>query len=116
LYKKPCINITVYENAMGNKTLKVMREMVNNAGGYVVGALAIKCAYDKEPINESNNKKINNIVKLFINKLRKNNPPIISRIYTTIVVKIVLKSFVYKQKERYTGIINSWKEKKIIKT
>jgi multimeric flavodoxin WrbA len=114
-YKKPCINITTYENAMGSKTIKIMKGMVNNAGGYNKGSIAIKCVFNQNPLSEKINKKMDKMVKQFIKDITKHKIPIISKIYTMIAVQMIMKSFVYKSKERYKGIIDSWIEKKIIK-
>lgn len=115
LYRKPCINITTYENLMGSKAMKIMQEMVANAGGYNVNSMIIKNAFNKDPLNEVTKGKIENMAKKFFQKMHKNKPPLFSRIYTKIAVNIFMKPFVYKDKAGKNGIINSWVEKEIIK-
>ncbi|MCL2066511.1 MAG: flavodoxin family protein [Treponema sp.] len=114
LYKKPCINITTYENAMGNKTLGIMKEMVMNAGGYNVGSIAIKNTFNKDPLSDKNKIKIKKLALKLIHRIQINKHPMISKIYSKIAINIFLKPFVYKNKENNQGIINSWKELKII--
>jgi len=115
LYRKPCINITTYENAMGIKTLMIMREMVRNAGGYNVSSMAIKNSFNHNPLNKKNKSKIEKAAKKFYKKIQKNKPPIFSRIYTAVAINYVFKPFVYKDEKQNQGIINSWIEQKIIK-
>ena len=115
LYRKPCINITTYENAMGVKALKIMQEMVMHAGGYNIGSMVIKNEFNKDPLNEKTKWKINKLSNKIILKIKKNKPPIISKVFSKIAISMFLKPFVYKNKEHNQGIINSWKEYKIIK-
>jgi multimeric flavodoxin WrbA len=114
LYNKPCINITTYENAMGNKTIKIMKEMVMNAGGYNIGSLVIKNTFNHDPVNEKFKIKAERIVEKIIGEINKKRIPLFSKIYTTVAVNLFIKRFVYKDRENNQGIINSLKEKKII--
>jgi multimeric flavodoxin WrbA len=113
-YKKPCITVTTYENAMGSKTIKIMKEIVNNTGGYNKGSMAIKCAFNQNPLDEKTAGKIETLTKQFAQNIASGKIPVFSKIYTMIAVKIIMGPFVYKSKERYKGIIESWIEKKII--
>jgi multimeric flavodoxin WrbA len=115
LYRKPCINITTFENAMGKKALKIMQEMVLHAGGYNVGSMAVKNVFNNDPLNEQIKRKIEKLSNKIILKIKTNKSPIISKIFSKIAINIVLKPFVYKNKEHNQGIINSWIENKIIK-
>ncbi|MDR0569788.1 MAG: flavodoxin family protein [Clostridiales Family XIII bacterium] len=114
LYKKPCVNVTTYENAMGNKTLGVMREMVMNAGGYNARSVAIKNPFNHDAL-EGNRAKIEETARRFIEKTAKNKAPLLSKIYTAVAVNVFLKPFVYGDKENNRAIIDNWKEKKIVK-
>jgi multimeric flavodoxin WrbA len=115
LYCKPCINITSYENAMGNKTIKIMNEMVTTSGGYVAGSLAVKTSFNQSPVNEKNTERINGIAKKFIARIIRDKPPLISKIFSSIVVNVFLKPFVFKERENNRALIESWKEKKLIR-
>ena len=115
LYRKPCITLTVYENLMGHKVTHILKEMVMNSGGYTVNSLTIKNEFNKNPLTDNNKGKIEKSCKKLVKSIRKNNPPLFSKIYTKIAVNIFLKPFVYKDKEKHNGIINNWKENKIVK-
>jgi multimeric flavodoxin WrbA len=115
LYRKPCITIIVYENLMGHKTTRIMKEMVMNSGGYTVSSLTIKNEFDKNPLTDKNKCKIEKSVKIFVKNIKNNNPPLFSKLYTKIAINIFLKPFVFKNKEKNKGIIDSWLENKIIK-
>lgn len=115
LYRKPCINIVTFENAMGIKTLKIMQEMVMHAGGYNVGSLVLKNNFNNDPLNEKRKYKIKKMTNKFIQKIKKNKPPLFSIIFSRIAINIILKPFILKNKEHNQGIINSWIEKRIIK-
>jgi len=115
LYCKPCITITVYENLMGGKTAKILKEMVMNSGGYTVSSLTIKNAFNKDPLTDKIKNKIEKAGKNLAKKIKKNNPPLFSKIYTRIAVNVFLKPFVFKEKENNKGIINSWLEKDLIR-
>ena len=115
LYRKPCINITTFENAMGNKTLGIMKEIAINAGGYNAGSIAIRNTFNKDPINDKIKDKIKKLASKLINRIQINEPPMASKIYTKIAVSIFLKPFVFRNKEHNQGIINSWIERQIIK-
>jgi multimeric flavodoxin WrbA len=115
LYKKPCITITVFENLMGHKATRVMKEMIMNSGGYTVSSLTIKNEFNKDPLTDKNKEKIKKSGKMLVKKIRNNNPPLFSKIYTTIAVNVFLRPFVYKDKEKHKGIIDSWLENNLIK-
>jgi multimeric flavodoxin WrbA len=115
LYRKPCITITVYENLMGHKVIKILKEMVMNSGGYNVRSLTIKNGFNKNPLSNRNKEKIEKTCKIFVNKIIKNKVPLFSKLYTKIAVNIFLKPFVLKNKENNKGIIDSWLEKELIK-
>jgi len=115
LYRKPCVTLTVYENLMGHKATNVLKELVMNSGGYTVNSLTIKNEFNVNPLNDKNKKNIEYSCKILIKKIKKNAPPLFSKIYTKIAVNIFLKPFVYKDKEKHKGIIESWIENKIIK-
>jgi multimeric flavodoxin WrbA len=115
LYCKPCINITTYENAMGHKTLKIMNEMAVTSGAYITGSLAVKSPFNGNPVNTKNSKSINTMTKKFMKCIIKNKPPVFSRLFSLIVVNLFLKPFVFREKENNKGLIESWKEKKLIK-
>jgi multimeric flavodoxin WrbA len=115
LTHKPCIVVTTYENARGNQALSIMKDMVMIAGGYISGSLMIRNSFNKNPINENTIRKINNILKKFLNDICKHKVPIFSKIYSCIVVNVFFKPFVMKNKEHYNGVIESWKRKGIIK-
>jgi Multimeric flavodoxin WrbA len=114
LYRKPCINVVTYENAMAFKVLKSMKEMVNNAGGYNAQSMRIKNPFNKNPLDEKLKYKIENSAKILLKKALKNKPPLHSVIYSKILTNVFLKPFMYKNKEQYQGILNQWKEKGII--
>jgi len=115
LHNKPCINVATFENAMGKKALSIMNEMVMHAGGYCVNSMAIKNAFNKDPLDNKNLLKIEKASKKLIKNIQKNKPPLFSRIFSKIAINVVLKPFVYKNKEHNNGIINSWKEKGLVK-
>jgi multimeric flavodoxin WrbA len=117
LYRKPCINVLTYENIkiMGIKTLNIMNEMVTHAGGYNVSSMAIKNPFNNDPVDKKLKGKIEKISKKYIKKIQKNKPPIFSIIFSKIAINMFLKPFVYRNKEHYQGILNNWKENKIIK-
>ena len=115
LYRKPCINLTTYELAGGNSTLKIMKNMIMIAGGYVSNAIAIKCLFNQNPLTEKNRKKLDNITKGFIAKIRKNSPPMWSKIYNKLAINLFFKPFILKHKEHYKGVIDSWIEKKLLR-
>ena len=117
LYRKPCINIVTYENIniMANKVLNIMKEMVTHAGGYNINSIAIKNSFNQDPLNNKMKWKIDRLAKKLIIKIQKNKPPLFTIIFSKIVIKMFLKPFVDKNKEQYKGILNSWKEKGIIK-
>ena len=115
LYRKPCINIATFENAMGIKALKILQEMVMHAGGYNVGSLVLKNNFNNDPLNEKTKYKIKKLVNKFIQKMKRNKPPLFSVIFSKIAINIFLGPFVFRNKEHNQGIINSWKEKGIIK-
>jgi multimeric flavodoxin WrbA len=115
LYKKPCITITVYENLMGHKTTGILRELVKNSGGYTVSSLTIKNAFNEDPLNNKNKRKIEKSAKILIKKIKNNKPPLYSIIYTKIAVNLFLKPFVFKDKEKHKGIIDAWQENKLVK-
>jgi hypothetical protein len=59
----------VYENLTGNKALKIMREMVMNAGGYIVGSILLKNSFDKDPLTGITKIQIENITNNLIKKI-----------------------------------------------
>ena len=115
LYRKPCINVTTYELAGGNSTLKIMKNMVMIAGGYISHSMAVKCLFNQNPLTKKNRKKLDNIARSFIVKIEKNNPPMLSRIYSKLAITLFFKPFILKHKEHYKGVIDSWIDKRIIK-
>jgi multimeric flavodoxin WrbA len=114
LYKKPCMVIAVYENIAGN-TIKIMKDIVKNSGGYNACSLLIKNAFNKDPLNDKNKVKIKKSGKIFVERIHGNKIPIFSKLYTKVVINIFLKPFVFKNRESNKGLIDSWLEKKIIK-
>ena len=114
LYRKPCINIITYENGMVANVLKVMRGMVNYAGGYNVKSLGIKNPFNKDPLSGKMKRKIEKSAHILLKRIQRNKPPILSVMYSKIAVNVALKPFIYKNREQYQGIINNWKEKGII--
>jgi multimeric flavodoxin WrbA len=114
LYRKPCITLTVYENIMGHKVTGIMKEMIMNSGGYTVKSLTIKNEFNKDPLTNKNRENIENSCKKLVKSIEKNNLPLLSQIYTKIAVNMFLKPFVYRDKEKHNGIINSWVENKMI--
>jgi multimeric flavodoxin WrbA len=115
LHNKPCITIVTYENMAGHKTLKRMKEMVVNAGGYVMTQMLIKNnSYYSDPLTRANRKRIEKTAKLFIQEIQKNTPPLFSKLRRKIALKLLLKRYVYKDEEHNMGIIKSWLEKKLV--
>ena len=114
LYRKPCITLTVYENIMGHKVTGIMKEMVMNSGGYVIKSLTIKNEFNKDPLTNKNIKNIENSCQKLVKAIKKNNPPLFSKMYTKIAVIMFLKPFVFKNIEKHKGIINSWIENKVL--
>ena len=115
LYHKPCINIVTYENGMATRVLKVMREMVSYAGGYNVRSMRVKNPFNKYPLDKKLKCKIEKSASTLMKKIQKNKPPLLSVIFSTIVINIFLKPFMFKNREQYQGILNKWMEKGIIK-
>jgi uncharacterized protein YneF (UPF0154 family) len=89
--------------------------MVMNSGGYTVNSLTIKNEFNKNPLTDKNKVNIEYSCKKLVKNILKNNPPLFSKIYTKIAINMFLKPFVYKDKEKHNGIINSWLDNKIIK-
>nr|AGS52155.1 putative iron-sulfur flavoprotein [uncultured bacterium contig00049] len=115
LYHKPCVIIVTYENMDGSKSLKILKEMVMNAGGYVIAQMLIKNdSYYSDPLTEINKEKIEKAVKLLINEMQKNTPPLLSRVYRKVALRFLLKRYIYKDKEHNLGIIKKWVEKRLI--
>jgi multimeric flavodoxin WrbA len=115
LYHKPCVIIVTYENLTGYKTLNIMKQMVMDAGGYVAASMLIKNeTYYSNPLNRINKKRIEKAVKLLINEMQKNKPPLLSKIYRKIALRLFFKHYIFKDKEHNRGIIKSWVEKKLI--
>ena len=114
LYHKPCINIITYENGMVIKVLKLMKEMVSYAGGYNVKSMGIKNPFNKDPVDKKLKCKIEKFVKILLNKIQQNKPPLFSVIFSNIVINAFLKPFMYKNREQYQGILNNWIERGII--
>ena len=116
LYRKPCINVMTYENLniMATKALVIMKEIVRNSGGYNVNSMAIKNHFNNDPLSNKNKQKIEKAAKNLEKKIKKNKMPLFSLLFSKIAMHIGLKPFVYKNKEHNQGIINSWKELKII--
>ena len=115
LYKKPCIVITTYESAFGNKAFAIMKEMVMNSGGYVSGSMLVKIGFNEDPLNNRNINRINKITNKFIKNIQTKYQPLYARLYNSIAINIFLKPMAYNNKEQYQGIINKWKENNIIK-
>jgi hypothetical protein len=114
LYKKPCITLTVYENAMGFMATKTLKEMVMNAGGYTVATLTIKNAFNKNPLPDANKKRIEKTGEKLVKKIKKNRYPLFSKLYAKIAVNIFMKPYALKDAENNKGLIDSWQEKKLI--
>jgi len=114
LYRKPCITLVAYENLMGHKTTNILKEMVSNAGGYTVSSLTIKNAFNNDPLTGKNKVRIEKAGKKLIKKINNNKPPIFSLLYTKIAINFFLKPFVFKNKEKFKGIINSWIENNLL--
>jgi multimeric flavodoxin WrbA len=115
LYHKPCVLIVTYENMDGYKTLKTMKKMMTDAGGYVIDQILIKNnTYYSHPLTESNKRRIEKAVKLFIGEIQRNTPPLLSRVYRRIALRFLLKPYVFKDMEHNLGIIKSWVEKKLV--
>ena len=114
LYRKPCINIVTYENGMANKVLKIMREMVSYSSGYSIKSIRIKSPFNENPLDKKSKCKIEKSAKILLKEIQKSEPPLFSIIYSKIVIELFLKPFMYKNKERYKGIINNWIEKGIL--
>lgn len=115
IYRKPCINIVTYENGMAAKVLGSMNEMVRYAGGYKIKSIGIKNPFNKDPLDEKLKRKIEKLSKLFLRRLRINQTPPFSEIYSKIVINVFLKPFIYKNTEQYQGILNIWTDRGIIK-
>ena len=117
LYRKPCVNVITYENLtiMAVKALKIMKEIVRNSGGYNVNTIAIKNPFNNDPLEIRNKQKIEKVAKILVKNIQRNKPPLFSIIFSKIAMNIGLKPFVYKNKEHNQGIINSWKELKLVK-
>ncbi|MCL2441721.1 MAG: flavodoxin family protein [Treponema sp.] len=115
LYRKPCITLVTYENLMGHKTTNILKEMVSNAGGYTVSLLTIKNEFNNDPLTRKNKAKIERASSNLVRKIVRNKPPLFSLLYTKIAINFFLKPFVFKNKEKFKGIIDSWAEKKLIK-
>ncbi|MCL2800809.1 MAG: flavodoxin family protein [Treponema sp.] len=115
LYRKPCVAIVTYENLMGHKTTNILKEMVRNAGGYTVSSLTIKNTFNNDPLISKNRAKIERAGSNLVRKIVRNKPPLFSLLYSIIAINFFLKPFVFKNKENYKGIIDSWVEKKLIK-
>jgi len=113
LYRKPCINIVTYENGMAVKVLKVMKEMVSYAGGYNVKSMGIKNPFNKDPLDKKLKCRIEKSAKTFLKKIQQNKPPLLSVLYSKIVINVFLRPFMHKNREQYQGILNNWAEKGI---
>jgi hypothetical protein len=92
-----------------------MQEVVIHAGGYNVESIAIRNQFNNDPLDKKNKKKIAKGAKKLEGKIQRNKPPLFSILFSKIAIQIGLKPFVFRNVEHNFGIINSWKEKGIIK-
>jgi NAD(P)H-dependent FMN reductase len=117
LHNKPCVIISTYEFITGSKTINIMKNLVESAGGYSIAKILIKnSSYYSDPLTERNKRKIEKAARLIIKEAHKHKPPILSRISRKISLNLIFKRYIFKDKNHNIGIINSWIEKKLTKS
>lgn len=113
LKNKPCITIATYENADGSKALSILNKLVKVSGGYITCSLKIKIEYNKNLIDT----KIIHKLITGANRLYKNvqHPhKLWGGFLNFAAFHFVLKPYALRNKFRYKGVIDRWKEKKLI--
>lgn len=112
LHDKPCVLVTSYENAQGNRALSYMNQLVMTSGGYSVGKIGAKTMFNTNPITPTLDRKMDKTVKKLydtINK-KKKTKPFFANIFNYIAFNIVLKPHALKNPEQYRGVIEHWIE------
>lgn len=117
LFNKACFSIVTYENAEGNKALKIINQLIQLSGGSVSASYLLKLDYNDVVFNDIRINKLKKLSSQFMKKVQSSNPlTIFEKIKRYLVFNVGLKPCVLKDPESYKSIINRWSTIGLIKS
>lgn len=108
LYNKYAISISTYENYGGNKTSKILKDLIVYSGATLSGSINVKQDFNKDPINKKISSKIQRVSKDLYKDISNKRQHFFQRIFRLIIFNVGIKPFVKKKGEEYKGVLNKW--------
>ena len=116
LHGKKCITVTTGINYGKKDADKILKRLIVYSGGYVSSRINVNIPFNdtKQAEIKSKMKCIYAARKLASN-IYKNRKPVFQYLFNLIVFHIGIKPFVYRNREKYSGVIEKWKRYRLIK-
>ncbi len=116
LYNKAGFIVSTYENYSGGQAIKIMSRLLLYSGASRKGSFLLKLNFNEDPFtNPRNLQNFRRKLDQFYRQLKEHKgKKLQERLLHHIIIHIGIKPRIMKQPERYTGIINRWKELNII--
>lgn len=112
LHGKHCIIVTTGINYGINDAAAVLKRMVVYSGGYVSTQISENIPFnDRDLAKDRTHSKCIRAASRFTSDISKGRKPAFQHIFNIIVFHIGIKPFVYKNRDKYDGVINKWKER-----
>ena len=111
LHGKHSIIVTTGINYGKNDAEAVLKRLVVYSGGYVSARISENIPFnDRAMARERTQKKCIRAASRLLSDISKDRKPALQRIFNLIVFHLGIKPFVYKNREKYDGVINKWVE------
>ena len=93
-----------------------MNQLVMTSGGYSVGNIAAKVEFNKNPVTQRIEKKLDKTAHRLYTAMQRGShfKPVFPKLFTSVAFNVVLKPHAMKHTERYRGAIAHWKNRGLI--
>lgn len=116
LKNKYTLSVVTYEIAGGSTALKTLNNLFRYSSGIITGSILCKLRFNTNPLSDQITKLINQKTDTFYNAIKKKkSKPIIDVIVNYIAIHVLIKPFVLKSRDKYTYVIDRWKDIGVIK-
>ena len=116
LHGKKCITVTTGINYGKKDANKILKRLIVYSGGYVSSRINFNIPFnDTDQAESESKKKCTYAANKLIKNINKDRKVIIQYLFNLIVFHIGIKPFVYRNREKYSGVIEKWKRYGLIK-
>src|SRR5208282_1784350 len=110
------LSVSTYEIADGRQVNRILNKFFLVAGAARCGSVRIKTDYDVDPLAPAaHRRQLERRLDRLIGAIERRAPKsLFERLFTDqLLVRVIWKPFVVKRREKYAGVLEQWKMKKL---